>query len=280
VFEGTFDGNGFTISGIYVNSESDYQGLFAASSGTIKNLGVIASYVEGRSHVGGLAGNNYGRGEISNSYYVGDVVGDGYDAGGIAGGNGGAIRNSYSIGAVTGDHVVGGLAGSNFGTIDNSYSASAVTGRKWNVGGLAGENNRTISNSYSIGAVTGGEYDTGGLVGENNGIISNSYSIGAVTGTGKVGGLVGLSERSHLDECSKIINCYYNKETGGQKGIGFNEILKSWDEYRSEGYCVNKGEVKGKTTAEMKQKATFKGWDFESVWKMDADANSGYPYLR
>jgi hypothetical protein len=40
-----------------------------------------------------------------------------------------------------------------------------------------------------------------------------------------------------------------------------------------------KTEVYGKTTAEMKQKATFKDWDFDGIWKIDAKMNDGYPYF-
>jgi hypothetical protein len=152
VFKGTFDGNGFTISGIYVNSQSDYQGLFAKSNGTVKNLGVIASYVKGRSDVGGLVG-------------------------------------------------------------DNTLSS-------------------VINNSYSTVKVTGGEYDIGGLLGKNSSISDGTSGM--------------------------VNNSYYNKETSGQN---------------------DKGKGDGKTTKEMKQKETFKGWDFDNVWKIDARVNDGYPYL-
>ncbi|MDR0517979.1 MAG: hypothetical protein LBH25_13145 [Fibromonadaceae bacterium] len=280
MFEGTFDGNGFTISGIYVNSQSDYQGLFAKSNGTVKNLGVTASYVKGKSDIGGLAGIN--NGEIIKSYYVGYVVGyeksdysESHWVGGLAGSNSGTISNSYSAGTVNGDWQVGGFVGFNVGIIDNSYSTLAVTG-EFDIGGLVGWNLGTINNSYSIGAVTatGRKLDIGGLVGKNRGTISNSYSIGVVTGTDKTGGLVGLNDR-FSDKCSKIINCYYNKQVSDQKGIGFD----SNSEYLGRGSCVNEGDVKGKTTKEMKQKETFKGWDFDSIWKIDARVNDGYPYL-
>jgi len=208
LFKGTFDGNGFTISGIYINSKSDYQGLFAESNGTIKNLGVIASYVRGGMDIGGLAGRN--NGEISKSYYVGDVIG--YESG-------------YS--------QIGGIAGTNRGTISNSYSAGTASG-DWKVGGLVGKNTlrSVINNSYSTVKVTGGKYDIGGLVGEN------------------------ASIRSTRD--GTVNNSYYNKETSCQN---------------------DEGKGIGKTTKEMKRKATFKGWDFDSIWKIDTDVNGGYPYL-
>jgi hypothetical protein len=214
LFEGTFDGSGFTISGIYINSESNRKGLFAESNGIVKNLGVTASYVKGKSNIGGLAGRN--NGEISKSYYVGDVVG--YE------------KSDYSK-----SHNVGGIAGINRGTISNSYSAGTASG-DWVVGGLVGDNtlSSVINNSYSTVKVTGREYYIGGLVGENASIDIANYTSGTVN------------------------NSYYNKETSGQN---------------------DKGKGDGKTTAEMKRKETFKSWDFDNVWKIDAEVNDGYPYL-
>ncbi len=60
-FNGTFDGGGFEISGLYINatSLSSNLGLFGYSYGTIKNLTVSGS-VTGGSYVGGIAGENEG----------------------------------------------------------------------------------------------------------------------------------------------------------------------------------------------------------------------------
>jgi hypothetical protein len=67
-FNGIFDGNGFVVSGAYMNSVSELQGLFGYidSSGVVKNIGIVDSYFEGGYAIGGLAGVN--RGTISNSY--------------------------------------------------------------------------------------------------------------------------------------------------------------------------------------------------------------------
>jgi hypothetical protein len=71
-FKGTFDGAGFVISGVYINSSDGEQGLFGCvyTDGTVKDLGVIASYIKGDWAVGGLAGGNSGT--IINSYAVGN----------------------------------------------------------------------------------------------------------------------------------------------------------------------------------------------------------------
>jgi hypothetical protein len=289
-FKGTFDGGGNTIVGVYVNSKKDSQGLFGTvdSSGVIKKLVVSASYIEGERYVGGLVGNNW-EGEISFSSFSGIVVGKESFVGGFAGHNGGKIIGSYFDGTVTaGDGdvvrsgtvggfvgsnedigvisncfsigkviglgiVVGGFIGRNSGVIDYSYSTSDVTGEGM-VGGFAGSNSNTIVNSYSTGNVMGKSF-VGGLVGDNieKGKVSSSYSIGMVTGkeNGKVGGLVGVNE-------GKVDRSYYDMQTSKQSDSG-------------------KGD--GKTTAQMKQKATFVGWDFKKVWDIKSTVNDGYPHL-
>jgi hypothetical protein len=247
---GIFDGNGKTISGVYINSTSDNQGLFGLSGGEIKNLRVTASYIKGGKNVGGMVGNGecstgiYST--ISNCYFTGMVMGTN-NVGGLVGYSQiGEIKNSYSNGIVVGKENVGGLIGFNQGgveilfdgKINNSYSTCAVTGTN-NVGGLMGNNNHgNINSSYSIGAVTGTN-NVGGLAGISNGIISgnystytdfagiinNSYSTGKVTGKSNVGGLVGENKES------KIANSYYDREASGQS---------------------DKGKGEGKSTAEMK----------------------------
>ena len=57
-FGGTFDGNGKTISGLYIKSEADGQGLFGVIQGgaVIKNFALVNSYIEAPGCVGGIVG--------------------------------------------------------------------------------------------------------------------------------------------------------------------------------------------------------------------------------
>jgi len=215
-FRGTFDGKGFVVSGLYINAGQSGYGLFGANNGTIKNLGIIDSYVGGDFIIGGLAGKNNGR--IENCYFSGTVGLKSDGGGGLVGENFGVIKNSYSTGKV----------------IRLTSCADSI----YNFGGLVGENLGVITNSYSTSVVTG-VYNVGGLVGSNSnkGTIENSYSSGKANGSNYVGGLV-----------------------GNNGGIG--------------------EKVEGKTTAEMKQKSTFVGWDFDNVWEIDGKVNGGYPFLR
>ncbi len=69
-FAGSFNGGGYTISGIYTISTNDYQGLFGYTRGGIRNeygsyfsylygIGVINSNITGNSYVGGIVGYAY-----------------------------------------------------------------------------------------------------------------------------------------------------------------------------------------------------------------------------
>ncbi len=91
-FNCIFDGNGHKITGVYINSEEDYQGLFGYNSGTIKNLSLENSYIYSTgSYVGGITGCNYDKATIENCYNEAKVYGK-YFVGGVTGGN----NNPYS----------------------------------------------------------------------------------------------------------------------------------------------------------------------------------------
>ena len=200
-FLGSFDGKGFSLDGLYINRPNrDYPvGLFGASSGDIKNIGVTNLDIQGDESVGGLVGFTEGA----------------------------RIMNSYSSGSVSGDIDVGGLVGENTNTtIEKSYTNSSVNGDS-GVGGLVGENrlSSNILRTYSKGSVTG-EYDVGGLVGENrNTNITKSYSIGEVSGESRVGGLVGSN-----DEYSTVADSYWNTETSNQSTSAGSAIGLTTDE--------------------------------------------------
>lgn len=59
-FTGKFYGNGHEISGLYINTTSNNQGLFGVNSGQIYNLTVSGSITTTSTNVGGIAGLNNG----------------------------------------------------------------------------------------------------------------------------------------------------------------------------------------------------------------------------
>ena len=186
-FSSIFEGNGHTISNLYIKAESQL-GLFSVlrANGRIQNVGLLDVDVEGtEDFIGGLVG--FSDGSVINSYVTGAVTGTGDNVGGLVGSNSGDITNSYATGVVTGTgDNVGGLVGSNGGDITDSYATGAVTGNS-EVGGLVGFSRGNITNSYATGAVTGND-NVGGLVGFNRGNITNSYwnaqTSGLTTSTG------------------------------------------------------------------------------------------------
>ena len=112
-YTGTFDGNGKTISGLYFNgSSTDYVGLFGINKGTIKNVGIVNSYIKGYGTVGGVCGWNRG-GTIQKCYNKGIVIGDN-SVGGVCGANEATdatatITECYNTGNVSGSDNVGGV---------------------------------------------------------------------------------------------------------------------------------------------------------------------------
>lgn len=84
-FEGSFDGAGHTISGLYIDREStEYVGLFGVveEGSNVRNVGLIDVDVTGYEYVGALVGGLSGT--VENSYSTGEVNGYSY-AGGLVG---------------------------------------------------------------------------------------------------------------------------------------------------------------------------------------------------
>ena len=217
-FSDTFDGQGHTVSGVYINSENKYQGLFGHNEGTIKNIGVTESYIKGEYSVGGVCGlNNTLRGTISNCYNSGAISGN-EEVGGVCGGNysGSTISNCYNSGPIngTGEYTIaGGVCGENNGTISNSYNSGTVIGNCY-VGGVCGSDSYgTISNCYNTGTIRG-NLEVGGVCGWKTGTISNCYNTGTINGNENVGGVCGFSGDG------TISNCYNTGTISGHEGVG------------------------------------------------------------
>lgn len=126
-YQGTFDGNGKTISGLFFNdSQKSHVGLFdIIYMATIRNVGVVDSYFFGEHYVGGVCAFGVD-GTITGSYNTGVVSGEGC-VGGVCGtGSSVTITDSYNTGSVSGNDGVGGVFG--YGencTINNCYYLKA-----------------------------------------------------------------------------------------------------------------------------------------------------------
>ena len=221
-YTGTFDGQGYTISGLYFNNPtSSYAGLFGSigANGKISNVGVLDSYFQFREFGGGVCGVNYGT--VRDCKNTGSVRGLAA-IGGVCGLNekGGIIENSFNEGTVsgTGDNVqqVGGVCGYNNGTIKSCYNTASVSGQN-SVGGVCGFNSRgIITNCFNEGTVSGQTF-VGGVCGNGCGVTTtNCFNGGIVSGQSHVSGVCGYD----YNYDGTLTNCYYLSDTakGGING--------------------------------------------------------------
>ena len=221
-YTGTFDGQGYTISGLYFNNPtSSYAGLFGSigANGKISNVGVLDSYFQFREFGGGVCGVNYGT--VRDCKNTGSVRGLAA-IGGMCGLNekGGIIENSFNEGTVsgTGDNVqqVGGVCGYNNGTIKSCYNTASVSGQN-SVGGVCGFNSRgIITNCFNEGTVSGQTF-VGGVCGNGCGVTTtNCFNGGIVSGQSHVSGVCGYD----YNYDGTLTNCYYLSDTakGGING--------------------------------------------------------------
>lgn len=215
-FGATFDGNGHTISNLYIRamlvqiSNQNTSGLFSKISfgATVRNLRLEDANVHGKPTADNMTGILVGQntGTIVSVHVTGNVYGkENYDGiGGLAGENQGTITGSSAIAQVYGGgraDYVGGLVGENLGDIVASFSSGAVYGGEGNdyVGGLAGSNSEGVIGNYSQSAVYGDEGNdgVGGLLGMNEAYVAANYatgnSDGGNGGNDAVGGLVGYN---------------------------------------------------------------------------------------
>lgn len=241
-FSGVFIGNNKVIAGLNINRpEEDSVGLFRALAKGAKVTGVVfdtASYFE-ESYTFSY---DRIRGSIRGKNYVGILAG--VD-------NGATLENVFVKYNVLGENYVGSLVGKKTsGSIVRSASRFFVSGKE-NVGGLVGHlGEASVADCYSIANVVGTK-NVGGLAGySDNATVKNSYAAGQIEGDSKWGGLVGA------DNKSTYASAYYDST------LWYVNVTAA-------------GELRN--TRQMVKKENYKGWDFDTTWKITAD--STYPYL-
>ena len=209
-YTGIFDGNGHSISGLYVNRDEAADdvhtwfksciGLFGYYSGVTRNLSVLDSYMRGKDCIGGICGYN----------------------------DGGTIQNCYSAATVCGDSYIGGICGRSEGDsiIENCYNTGYVYGATRSIGGICGDNSATLQGCYNVGNVNG-EFYVGGIVGESSGSgntiwIKDCYNRGNVIGDTKdIGGIGGYIGSSLVENCYSQATVSGNTNVGGICGNGY-----------------------------------------------------------
>ena len=258
-FNGTFEGNNYSIRGVYVNQTENFAGFFGRAE-NLKNITIKNSYILGGSCMGGLVGGGY---NIENCHNENTTVvmqeGEFYAIGGIAGQVNENIKNCTNTGTVIGKGIyatygsrVGGIAGqthSKYATIiENCINRGEIMGEGNEVGGIAGRLNSTttINDCTNSGKVLGkGESSyVGGVAGHfgNKGEMNDCTNSGKVLGKGeRVGGIVG-----NVNPETEINNCVNEGEitgessyVGGVAGIIFGNVTNSYNK----GKIVSTAEV-------------------------------------
>lgn len=174
-YRGTFDGNGKTITNLYINASQNNVGLFGYTmEGTIKNLTFeYANVTNTKTYTGILVGYATGYENTSNLQNI-------------------KISNTCQI---KGGKETGGIAGDlSYAKAYNCVNYATVQGN-YRVGGLFGYcsvENSSITTCANYGNVTATSTDAGGLVGYFiSGTIQDCANYGDVKGTERVAGMAG-----------------------------------------------------------------------------------------
>jgi hypothetical protein len=248
-FDGSYDGNGNSITSFYMNNSSRNGGLFGftSKSATIQNLKVLDA----------------------------ELIGLGDNSGILVGSNSGVIHNCATSGTIQGSGFIGGLVGLNSSlngatpVISNSSSHAIVTSAG-TVGGLLGRNysGGKVEYCYVTGEVYGNQHK-GGFVGQNNGTIRHSYCAVAMES---------INGQSYNNQ---------GFAASVSTGSGYEMTGNFWDTTLS-GQSATTGNAIGKPTEEMNKLFTFLvlNWDFvgetingtDNIWNINPGRNNGYPY--
>lgn len=218
-FYGTFDGDGHTISGIYINRpEMSYNGLFGViTDATIKNLTLKDSYISGRS-AGGIVNQSImltSGCTITNCHNYATVIGDG----GIMGYGSANISKCSNYGQIdANDGYTAGICGRMTSTTDklsmnDCINYGSISG--YFVGGIIASCSQTVKNCANYGTVSG-TFKAGGICGLINstkGIVNNCINTGKVTAETSEGAITGSITRA-----SVTYNHYLNSSCSSATG--------------------------------------------------------------
>ncbi|MCY1722515.1 T9SS type A sorting domain-containing protein [Prolixibacteraceae bacterium Z1-6] len=272
-FEGTYNGQGFMITDLYMNRpQLDHIGFFGViKSGKVKNLGITRANITGGTATAIFAGN------IQES----------------------TIEDCYSQGSVTGGTVYGGMVGGFVGGvnwdsyINRCYADCDVKSDYGDVGGFMGSGSGEISFCYALGTVSGGS-SVGGFVGFQSGTIKNSYCRNSISSEANrnVGGFVGWGHTDgRAEHCysASIVNCPDGNYVDGFVGVRTEFYM---DDCLFDSTLTSMHNIHGGIqypTDEMKDMCTYlnRHWDFfsengngtDDYWKINENYNDGYPFL-
>ena len=256
-FTGSFDGDGHTVSGMFINTTSSHNGLFGNNSGTVQNVTVADSWVSGGDATAGILGILAGAGILNNVVNKATVIGIGRTTGGVVAGiktvccnNVGKIDIAENYGYISGGQEVGGIIGGAKDIRISKVKNYATIVGTTNVGGIAGTlgYNSNLTDILNSGKITG-KTQIAGVVGyygyrftcnnpEKNGIFQNGKNIGNVEGESYTAGVIGKND------CTKNINI---SNTADVVGANYTSGLFGYIKSSITENAYNTGDVFGDT---------------------------------
>src|SRR5574344_2097853 len=247
-FSGTFDGKGYSVSGIYAADTTSGLFGYVGKHGIVKNLTLKKSLLSGRQGVG-LVGENGGMlnnltSRNNNYSNVGSNESFSPSFGGIAGINYGTIDKCANVDTLFFSNPqdikisLGGIVGENVGTISNcvntgTLSVSSLLGY-FIFGGIVGHNLGTIIKCGNYGillALRGAAFVCmGGIVGMAHlSFIENSYSFNdSLSGKGIVGGLIGCAYSGSIRDVYAVTTTISGSTAGGLIGYDFLKVQMAY----------------------------------------------------
>lgn len=246
-FYGNFNGNGYTISGLYVNNSDYYTGLFGCCGGSITNLKIKNSYINGKDlYTGAVVGNIYGSSDakayVSNCSVSSSVVKGTNYTGGVIGksssyvsvykcSNSAKVTGKDYVGGITGDALVCGskyYSNTNSGTISGEWGIGGVCGYMSTSKPTSGSSSYTVYALSNKGSVTATESIAGGIIGYFSlgtpTTLSKSYNSATVKAEYNAGGLIGKIDSYQasllINQCTTTNSSTVNSqnEAGGLVG--------------------------------------------------------------
>lgn len=275
-YTGTFDGNGHTISGLYINSTAANTGMFGriGSSAVVKNLTLADSVIRStKNYTGAITGYIDDAASVTNCHTKNSVqVSAAVYTGGITGyqDDTSTLTRCSNAAEVTGANNVGGISGYNWSkssaSLTDSYNRGSVSGSNL-VGGICAQIyiGGTVSDVYNLGTVqatgTAGTPTAGGITGVFRwGTIKSAYNAGIVKATAK-GGVAGRLEASSSSRT--VQNVFYSDE---YEAVG-----------NLNGCTIQNGTATAKTSDGLK---ALTSEDLGDGFAADTNGiNSGYPVL-
>ncbi len=270
-YTGTFDGNGHTISGLYINSTAANTGMFGriGSSAVVKNLTLADSVIRStKNYTGAITGYIDDAASVTNCHTKNSVqVSAAVYTGGITGyqDDTSTLTRCSNAAEVTGANNVGGISGYNWSkssaSLTDSYNRGSVSGSNL-VGGICAQIyiGGTVSDVYNLGTVQATD-TAGGITGVFRwGTIKSAYNAGIVKATAK-GGVAGRLEASSSSRT--VQNVFYSDE---YEAIG-----------NLNGCTIQNGTATAKTSDGLK---ALTSEDLGGGFAADTNGiNSGYPVL-